>query len=80
MFCPPMPPALTYLWAAFLRLANRRGSNGFGANPISWTELEAFSRLSGLRLTPWEIETIEMLDNLYRVEQARTGAEGPSNE
>lgn len=64
--CPPCPPSLTYLWATFYRLSNRRGSNGFGVNPITWSELDAFTRLSGVRLTPWEIETVEMLDDLYR--------------
>lgn len=79
MQCPPLPPAMNYLWSVFLRLANRRSSNGFGANPIPWTEIEAFSRLTRTRLTPWEVEIVEMLDNLYRIEQSRTGTEHPSH-
>lgn len=49
----------------------RRGSNGFAVNPIGWLEIEAFMRLTGSRFTPWEIETIEMLDDLFRADQAR---------
>jgi hypothetical protein len=47
-------------------------------NPISWADIEAFMRLTRSRLSPWEVETIEMLDSLYRIEQAKSGAE-PEN-
>lgn len=33
--------------------------------PISWADIDAFSRFGGLRLTPWEIEIIETLDDLF---------------
>jgi len=68
-----LPSTLRYLWITFQRLANRRASNGFGLNPISWADIDAFLRLTRLRLTPWEIEQIEMLDNLYRVEHSQNG-------
>lgn len=71
LFCPPLPRELTYLWNVFLRLSNRRGSNGFDIDPIGWTEIDAFIRLSGLRLAPWEIALIEMLDDLYRSQRAK---------
>lgn len=68
--CPPLPEALAYLWQAFLRLHGRRGGNGFAINPISWPDIDAFTRHSGMRLAPWEVETIEELDNLYRASLA----------
>lgn len=71
LFCPPPPAALNYVWRAFLRLHGRRGSNGFGPNPISWPDIDAFVRQSGMRLAPWEIEIIEELDDLFRSEQAK---------
>lgn len=55
-----------------MRLHHRRGSNGMGANPISWNDLDAFTRLSGFTLAPWEIEIMEMLDGVYFTEQAKT--------
>ncbi|WP_316214293.1 hypothetical protein [Bradyrhizobium sp. SZCCHNR2032] len=39
--------------------------------PISWGDIEAFQRLSGMRLAPWEIRLIEQLDELYCAECMR---------
>lgn len=66
-----MPIELGYLWAAFCRLSARRGSNGFGLNPIGWADIDAFVRLSGTTLMPWEIRVIEQLDDLFRIEQVK---------
>lgn len=60
---PPFPEALRYLWAAFARIRRRNAGNGFGATPITWADLDAYSRLSGMRLLPWEMEIIELLDD-----------------
>jgi len=62
---PPFPEALRYLWSAFVRIRRRNAGNGFGPTPITWADLDAYSRLSGLRLLPWEIEIIERLDDLH---------------
>jgi hypothetical protein len=67
---------VAYLWSTFLRLHSRRGSNGFGASPLSWSEIDACCRLSGVRLAPWEVEIIEALDDAYMVEQAKGAKEG----
>jgi len=69
---PPIPIGAVHIWAAFIRLHNRRGSSGFGPSPILWSDIEAFSRLSGIRLDPWEIEIIEDLDLVFFAEQAKT--------
>lgn len=69
--CPPFPLELTYLWNAFNRLSARRSSNGFAVSPISWTDIDAFLRRSGLSLAPFEIRIVEDLDDLYRAEQSR---------
>ena len=63
--CPPFPEALLHVWQAFCRLSARRGAS-FSVNPISWPDIDAFVRYSGLRLAPWEIRLIEQLDDLYR--------------
>lgn len=62
---PPLPWCLVYLWSQFIRLSNRRGSNGFGPSLLTYTEIEAFQRLSGFHFTPWEIEMIEVIDQSY---------------
>lgn len=69
--CPPLPLELAYVWRTWHRLSNRRGSNGFDLNPIGWGDIDAFVRLSGLRLRPWEIALIEMLDDSFRAERAK---------
>jgi len=69
-----MPAALVYLWVAFIRLRRRKGSNGFAVSPIEWPDFDAFVRLAGVRLSPWEISVIEDLDDLFLAEQATTSA------
>lgn len=66
-----MPDGMLYLWQAFRRLSLRRSSNGFGVNPLTWPEIEAFNRLSGLRLEPWEVEIVEHLDGIFLAQQAK---------
>jgi hypothetical protein len=62
---PPLPLELDHVWNAFCRLHARRRS-GFSAEPIAWSDLDAFIRLTGVRLAPFDIQLIEMLDDLYR--------------
>jgi hypothetical protein len=41
-------------------------SGGFaGPNPIGWPDIDAFVRISGLRLAPWETGILEALDDIY---------------
>jgi hypothetical protein len=58
----PMPEGAEYLWRIFNRLHARRGSTMVGPAMLTWGEFDAFSRLSGTRLVPWEIEVLEGLD------------------
>src|SRR5262249_53079993 len=62
---PPFPLELEHVWTAFCRLSARRRS-GFSIEPIGWADLDAFIRLTGVRLAPWEVQLIEMLDDLFR--------------
>lgn len=62
--CPPLPPALGYLWKSYRRLRRRKG-DGFGRSPIEWPDIDAFLRHSGASLAPWEIEIIEDIDDLF---------------
>jgi hypothetical protein len=56
---------LDHIWTAFCRLNARRRS-GFSIEPIGWGDLDAFIRLTGVRLAPWEVQLIAMLDDLFR--------------
>ncbi len=62
---PPFPKAATYLWRTYLRLRRRCAPGFAGPVPVSWQDIDAFIKRSGLRLDPWEIEIIETLDNMY---------------
>jgi len=62
---PPFPLEIAYIWSAFWRL-RRRTAGGFGGlEPITWDAIAAFSRYSGLRLEPWEVQIIEDVDDIY---------------
>jgi hypothetical protein len=55
----------------FHRLRRRKGSNGFSLMPIEWPDIDAFCRNAGVILTAWEVDLIEMLDDLLLVEKAK---------
>ena len=59
------PSVVTYIWAVFCRLSNRRTSNETGVNPISFTEIKAWKDLLEVKTQPWEIEAILKLDEVY---------------
>ena len=67
-----LPAALTPLWNIYQRLRRRAGGSGFGPNPVSWPAIEAFQRVIHRSLAPWEIELIEMIDDLFLAEAARS--------
>lgn len=71
---PPFPHSLDYLWRAFHRIRRRRGGNGFGPSPIEWADIDAFVRLSGVRLAGWEVEVIEALDEVWLVGFAQSAS------
>lgn len=51
-------------WQFFLKLHSKRGSNGFGVNPLSYTEIKAFFDLNKIYPTHYELELIEQFDNV----------------
>ncbi|TIM07717.1 MAG: hypothetical protein E5Y62_18805 [Mesorhizobium sp.] len=70
---PPFPVPLAYLWRAFWRLRRRKGAGISGREPIEWSDLTAFLALTKSTLTPWEVEVIEDLDDLYRAATTSSG-------
>nr|WP_279588205.1 hypothetical protein [Luteibacter anthropi] len=41
-----------------------------GAEPISHADIDAFQRLEGIPLRPWQVQVIEQLDALWRAGQS----------
>lgn len=67
----PLPWHLEYLWGYFQELNRRRGSNGFGANPISDEQLGRWEDRKGFRLKDWEYRALLKADDAYMEFQAQ---------
>jgi hypothetical protein len=65
------PQLLDYLWAWFFELCAARSSNGWSANPISYTEIAAWAMLTRAHPTPWEVSVLRLMDSAYLVGQSR---------
>ncbi len=52
------------VWQAFLRLSSARTGNGFGANPLTYLEIDAFCRLTNQHFSSFELDIIKQLDGL----------------
>lgn len=62
---PPMPAAAAHVWTWFQDLNAGRSGNGFGPNPLSWSEIGEWTRLRGIRPRDWELRALRALDALY---------------
>lgn len=62
---PEIPLAAEYLYDWFLELSRARSSSGFGINPISHLEIDAWARLYGISPQPHELQIIAALDDAY---------------
>jgi hypothetical protein len=59
------PDIASHLWTTFLQLHDGRTYGMSGPNPISYDIIKAWCDLTGITLSPWEIETVKSLDNLW---------------
>lgn len=59
------------VWGYFCELGAARGSSGFGPASISFTEIQAWSSLMGVQLTPWEVSMIRRLDVAFLTTTAK---------
>ena len=58
-----LPEGCFQVWKWFIDLHNARGSNGFGINPISYTEIYSYFGLMTIVPEEWEINLIKRFDN-----------------
>ncbi len=61
---PELPQIFSEVWFWFLKLNNRRTSNGFGVNPLQYSEIKAYFELIQYTPLDWEIEMIEKFDSI----------------
>jgi len=59
------PQALIHIWVWFLDLAGSRTSAGFGMNPIAYSEIDAWARLTRQTPTSFEVGILKRLDRIY---------------
>lgn len=57
----PLPSCVKSLWETFVELSHTRVT-GMAANAIAPTEIEAWCRMSGVELSPWEFSTLLAID------------------
>lgn len=69
---PGLEPELVRLWAIWREL-DRTRSSGFGVNPISYLEIEAFCRITGEQLEPWEARAVRAVDDAYVISRMADG-------
>lgn len=70
------PPAAGHLLVWFWELNSTRTSNGFGANPISYTEISAWAMLTSHVLRPEEVRLLRVLDNAFLSVMNERGTNG----
>lgn len=71
---PDLPGCVAHVWAWFCELSAARTSNGWGANPITFPEIDAWARLTRSEPTPWEIGLIRRIDAAILPKINKTGS------
>lgn len=59
------PDAASHIWATFIELHEGRTYGMSGPNPISYDIIKAWCDLSGISLSPWEVELVKALDSIW---------------
>lgn len=68
---------MRYVWKYFIDLHNKRSSNGFGINPLLYTDMYCYFKLIQVEPYEYELDLISELDKIaledYRLktEQAK---------
>jgi hypothetical protein len=56
-----VPDGVSALWETYCELSTMRPA-GMGVSAIPGAEYESWQRLSGVQLTPWEVDTLKAMD------------------
>jgi len=59
------PDAASHIWSTFIELHDGRTYGMSGPNPISYDIIKAWCDLSGISLSPWEVELVKALDSIW---------------
>mgnify|MGYP001627226070 CR=1 FL=1 len=72
---PPLPEEAEHIWAWFQELNLARTGSGFGPNPLSHAEIDAWARLTGRAPSPAEVQALRALDVCWLAAQAKAREE-----
>lgn len=61
---PEMPVLLAHVWEWFCDLSAQRGTGVNGADPISWTEMQAYFSMRGEVPSQIDLKAIQQLDSI----------------
>ena len=70
---PLLSPAVAHVFAWWVELASHRGVGFSGPAPLSWGDLDAWSRLMGVTPTPYEWGLLAAIDRAFLVASKPTG-------
>lgn len=62
LITPGMPAGLAHLMAWFDEIGLARRSGMASPDPLSWSDIAAWSSLTGQALAPWEVRALRALD------------------
>ena len=60
---PEIPEGYELVWDWFFELAQARTHNGFGWDAITWADMAAWARITGIRLEPWLAACFRAMDH-----------------
>ena len=62
---PEVPRNVEHVWFWFHEITRRRAPGFDGASPLTFTEVESWSRLTGTEIRPWEVELLFTIDDAF---------------
>lgn len=62
LISPEISDEVMYIWTWFQELNCQRTSNGFGLNPITFLEIQAWANMTHKSPTAWEISALRAID------------------
>jgi hypothetical protein len=58
-----LPESCRQVWKWFIDLNNSRSSNGYGVNPLSYSDIKAYLDMISIDVEEWELNLIKRIDN-----------------
>jgi hypothetical protein len=58
-----LPESCSQVWRWFVDLNNSRSSNGYGVNPIAYSDIKAYMDLIAIEMHEWELHLLKRIDN-----------------